>query len=221
MSTLPIALKIALLMVVAAAATYDFRYRKIPNWLNLCGVILGFGLNTLFQGRQGLISAGEGLLLAFAVYFGLYLIKGMGAGDVKLMAAIGSLVGPSHWFQIFIATALLGGVAAVLFALLKKRLAETCWNVLCIVQDLLHFRPPYRSNAQLDIRDERALRMPHGVTIAIGCAAAFVLSSSAYLNAPTLSFLILATKNFPNRAIRSWTKRILRREHSVYASPVV
>ena len=182
MHTLPIALRIALLLVVAVAATYDFRYRRIPNWLNLSGVILGFGLNTLLQGRQGFTSAGEGLLVAFAVYFGLYLIKGMGAGDVKLMAAIGSLVGPFHWFQIFIATALLGGVAAFLFALLKKRLAETCWNVLFIIQDLLHFRPPYQSNAQLDIRDTRALRMPHGVTIAIGCAAASFLSSSPSLN---------------------------------------
>lgn len=45
--------------------------------------------------------AGKGLLLALAIYLPLYLIRGMGSGDVKLMAAVGALVGPGAWFQIF------------------------------------------------------------------------------------------------------------------------
>jgi prepilin peptidase CpaA len=181
MSTLPLTIKFALALIVASAATYDFRYRKIPNWLNLSGLILGFGLNISLAGSSGFLSAGEGLLLAFSIYLPLYLLKGMGAGDVKLMAAIGSLVGPSTWFEIFLATALFGGLAAAVLALTKERFNETCWNVFCILHDLSHFRSPYRSNAQLDIRNARSLRMPHGVTIAIGCAAAFILSSSASL----------------------------------------
>jgi len=176
-STLPFVFKIALVLVVTGAAGYDCKYRKIPNWLNLSGLILGFGLNTLFGGTSGFVSAGQGFLLALAIYLPLYLIKGMGAGDVKLMGAIGSLVGPSNWFQIFVATALFGGLAAAMLALTKKRFGETCWNVFGILGDLLHLRAPYHSNAHLDIRDARALRMPHGVTIAIGCGTCLALSS--------------------------------------------
>src|SRR3954451_14942461 len=127
-STLPFVFKIVLVLVVTGAAGYDCKYRKIPNWLNLSGLILGFGLNTLFGGTSGFVSAGQGFLLALAIYLPLYLIKGMGAGDVKLMGAIGSLVGPSNWFQIFVATALFGGLAAAMLALTKKRFGETCWN---------------------------------------------------------------------------------------------
>lgn len=177
MSALPIAFKIALAGTVAAAAAYDCKYRKIPNWLNLSGLILGFGLNTLFFGGAGLLASAEGMLLAFAIYLPLFLVKGMGAGDVKLMAALGALVGPTNWFEIFLATSLVGGLAAAFLAFTKKRLNETCWNVLGILNDLLHLRAPYASNAQLDIRNTRALRMPHAVTIAIGSASFLIFSS--------------------------------------------
>lgn len=113
MDNTSIAIRLSLLLLVLVAAVYDFRFRRIPNWLNASGLVLGFGLNLLLFQSKGLAIAGEGLLLAAAVYLPLYLLRGMGAGDVKLMAAIGSLVGPWPWFQIFLATAILGGVAAV------------------------------------------------------------------------------------------------------------
>ena len=74
--------------------SYDVRYRRIPNWLTAIGVLLGLGLNTfLYQGWPGLRFSLMGLGLAFGIYFGLYAVRAMGAGDVKLMAAIGALVG--------------------------------------------------------------------------------------------------------------------------------
>lgn len=176
MNTLPIILRIVLVAVVVTAAAYDFKYRRIPNWLNLSGLILGFGLNLYLIGGPGLLSAGEGFLLALAIYIPLYLLRGMGAGDVKLMAALGAIAGPLPWLEIFIATALLGGLAAAVLAMSKKRFLETCWNVIGILKDLMHLRAPFFSKAQLDIRDSRALRMPHGVTIAIGALGALGLS---------------------------------------------
>jgi prepilin peptidase CpaA len=176
MSDLSLAVKLALALVVTGAAIHDCKYRKIPNWFNLSALVLGIGLNALMSGVPGLISSCEGLLLALAVYMPLYVVNGMGAGDVKLMAAVGSLVGPVRWLEILLATSVLGGLVAFIFAWRKKRLTETCWNVLGILEDLVHFRLPYRSNPQLDIRNAHSLRMPHGITIAIGSATFLVLT---------------------------------------------
>jgi prepilin peptidase CpaA len=101
----------------------------------------------------------------------LYLVRGMGAGDVKLMAAVGTLVGPGNWLQIFAATAIIGGTVAVGITILKKQFAGTCCNLWFLVREFAHFRLPHRSNSQLDVRNSQALRMPHGVLIAVGAMA--------------------------------------------------
>src|SRR6476646_2522394 len=122
---MPLVLKIALIAVVASAAFYDVRTRKIPNWLNLSGLVLGLGLNTLLLHAHGIMVALLGLGLSLLIYIPLYLIRGMGAGDVKLMAAVGSIAGPQNWLVIFVVTALLGGLVALVVVLSKKRLSET------------------------------------------------------------------------------------------------
>lgn len=98
---MPTVLNSTLIALVLVAAAYDLRFRRIPNWLNLSGVIAGFGVNTFLSGGHGLRNASLGLLCALLVYVPLYLIRGMGAGDVKLMAAVGAIAGPGHWLGIF------------------------------------------------------------------------------------------------------------------------
>jgi prepilin peptidase CpaA len=169
MSSLPIMIALPLAALVAAAAVYDFRFRRIPNWLNLSGVILGLGLNTFCFGLHGGLRSFEGLVLALAVYLPFYLLRGMGAGDVKLMAAVGSLAGPSNWFCIFVFTSVLGAVAGVVLAMGKRRFGATCCNVYFMAKDLLQLRAPYKTNPQMDFRNRDSLRLPHGVVIALGC----------------------------------------------------
>ncbi len=168
MHSIPLVVRLVLATVVLTAAVYDFRFRRIPNWLNLSGLVLGFGLNALFFQMHGAIAAGQGLLFAILIYMPLYLLRAMGAGDVKLMAALGSLVGPWNWLQIFLATAIAGGIVAAGLILFKRRFTDTCWNVWLLLKELSHFRAPHRGSAQLDVRNAAALRMPHGVLIAIG-----------------------------------------------------
>jgi len=102
----------------------------------------------------------------------------MGAGDVKLMAAVGAVAGAAHWFRIFLITAVLGGVLAIFFSLFKKRLASTFWNVGYILNEILHGRPPYVCREDLSVKSEKALRMPHGAIIALG--AIVYLGMAAY-----------------------------------------
>jgi prepilin peptidase CpaA len=165
---------LAALVVVAAAG--DIRRRKIPNWLTLGGVGAGLLAGTVNGGWSGLGQALGGMLLAFGVYFVLYCLRAMGAGDVKLMAAVGAIVGWSGWLEVFIASALAGGAFALALTIGTGRVRETWWNTAALVDELVHLRAPYRRRSQLDVRDRRALTMPHAVAIAAGTVACLLLA---------------------------------------------
>lgn len=167
MSSPPIVFQIVLVVVVCIAALYDIRFRRIPNWLVLTGVILGLGLNTYLFKWGGLRLSLLGLGLAMLIYFPLYLLRGMGAGDVKLMAAIGSIAGPANWLGIFIITGLLGGIVAVWLLLSRGKLRNSLWNIGFALQRLASFRAPY-VREELDISSPRSMKLPHGVMIACG-----------------------------------------------------
>lgn len=176
---MPAVLSIVLLLIVLPAAAYDLRYRRIPNWLTLSGIVLGIGTNTLLFGVHGALAACLGLLCALAVYVPLYLIRGMGAGDVKLMAAVGAIAGPSNWLGIFLATALIGGAVSLVMVAWKKRTRKTLSNLALIGIELFHFRLPSEAEPRLDMRHSDALRLAHGVIIAAG-SIAFLLFSAAH-----------------------------------------
>jgi prepilin peptidase CpaA len=162
---------IAVLLVLAAlAGVWDLRTRRIPNWLVLAGLIAGFGLNAVLAPSPlaGLETAGLGMLVGFGIYLVLHLLHAMGAGDVKFMAAVGSLVGWREWFHIFFAAVIIGAVAGVFLALSKGRLRSTFGNVGYIISEIAHFRPPHVRREDLDVKSEKALRMPHGAAIAAG-----------------------------------------------------
>jgi prepilin peptidase CpaA len=160
-------LKLALLTVAIIGGWSDFRTRRIPNWLNLSGLILGVGLNTLFLQAQGLKLAAAGLGLALLIYLPLYLIRAMGAGDVKFMVAVGALVGPENWLNVFLTTAILGGIASLCLIAARSRLQVTLSNMSTITNELMHGRLPFHKDPSLDVHDQRALGLPHGTLIAI------------------------------------------------------
>lgn len=171
----PLAAEAILLLMVIIAAVYDIRYRRIPNWLTGSGVLVGLVLNSFLQTpAPAILSFGgfwfalKGLLLAFGVYFFLYALRAMGAGDVKLMAAVGAMVGWQDWFGIFILSALIGGLAALVLSLAKRRLKTTFWNVGFIISEMGHGRPAYLGKEELDVRSKKGLGLPHGAVIAAG-----------------------------------------------------
>jgi prepilin peptidase CpaA len=168
------------MLIVITAAIFDLRSRRIPNWLTLSGILLGFALNAVLAypwPLEGLKNAGLGMLFAFAVYFVLYLIHAMGAGDVKLMAAVGAiLASPFGWFKLFLVTALIGGVFALVLLVFKGRLRKTFWNVAYLVNELGHARAPYMTREELDVKSPKAVTLPHGFTIAVSCLI-FVVGS--------------------------------------------
>lgn len=179
LSAPPPAITLVMLATVIAAAMFDVRSRRIPNWISVTGAALGLALNAfLADSFTGAWFALKGLLLGFGVYFALYMLRAMGAGDVKLMGAVGSLVGPSNWFAIFVITAIVGGIMALILVVIKGRLKHTLFNVGFILSEMKSGRPAYLGKEELDVKSKKALGLPHGAVIAVGCI--FFLALNAH-----------------------------------------
>src|SRR5262245_45845647 len=114
---MPAAIQIVLIAVVAAAAVWDVRTRRIPNELIVAGALSGLVLHGARTGVEGVLISLEGGLFGFALFIVFFLVRGMGAGDVKLFAAVGALVGPQILPLVFVFTALIGGIAAAVVIL--------------------------------------------------------------------------------------------------------
>jgi prepilin peptidase CpaA len=108
-----ITLQITLIVVLLTAVVTDLRSYRIPNWLTVPAMACGLLIHTLLNGQSGLIMSLEGLGLGLGLFLVFYVMGGMGAGDVKLMAAVGSILGPEGVLAAAVVTGLLGGVYAV------------------------------------------------------------------------------------------------------------
>jgi prepilin peptidase CpaA len=155
----------ALLMPLAALITYhDVRYRRIPNPFVLSALSGGLVINAVAGGGGGLLSALGGCALAFALMFGLHLFGAMGAGDVKLFAAVGALFGTRLVPSLFLVVLVTGGVLALLTALRSGTVRTTMLGVFRIFLGLL----PGRNIPQFPVPEDRTLTVPYGVAIMIG-----------------------------------------------------
>lgn len=172
---------LVLLTLLIGAAVYDVRYRKIPNWLSMSGIVLGFAINfAIGPPEGGVLFALKGFAAGFGLYLLLYVLRAMGAGDVKLMGAVGALVGPERWFGIFLVTAIVGGVMALLLVTARGRLKKTLFNVGFILSEIKHGRPAYVGKEELDVRTKKGVSLPHGAVIAI--STIFYLAVAAAVN---------------------------------------
>jgi prepilin peptidase CpaA len=115
---------LALSLGLAAAVVIDARTRRIPNWLT--GAIAGAGFGIAFGGGGVTpLQALLGVLVGLALMLPGHLIGATGAGDVKLMAAVGSFLGPGLAFRAFLYSALAGGVLALTIAARRGLLTDT------------------------------------------------------------------------------------------------
>jgi prepilin peptidase CpaA len=154
--------------LTVSAAVYDIRYRRIPNFLSVSGFAAGLAANVYLSHWEGLRQSLIGFAVAAVVYVLLYVLRAIGAGDVKLMSAIGAIVGVVAWFKIFLITAIAGAVGALVLVVLRGRSRQTLMNIGLIVSSLARLERPHQVSADLDVRSPHALRMPHAVPIACG-----------------------------------------------------
>ncbi len=147
-------------------AACDVRSRRIPNWLTGSAIGLGLVMHLFLQGWMALATAALAGVIGGGVFLLFYLSGGMGAGDVKLMAAVSVLVGLSHVGEVLIATALLGGVFAVALAVSKGQLKAVLGNIVGIF--FHHGKAGLTPHPELNITNPLTLRLPYGIAIAAG-----------------------------------------------------
>jgi prepilin peptidase CpaA len=155
----------ALLVPLAGIITYyDVRYRRIPNVFVLATLLCGLTMNTLSGGAGGLTSSLGGLAFAFGLMFALHIFGAMGAGDVKLFGAIGSVVGLGYVVPTFLVVLLTGGLLAFVSTLRAGTFRATMHRVLQIFVGLL----PGWEMPQFSVPADRRHTVPYGVAITLG-----------------------------------------------------
>jgi prepilin peptidase CpaA len=161
--------------VLLTAAVTDLRSQRIPNWLTFPAFLLGLAYHAGQQGMQGVFFSLEGAAAGIALLLVPYLMGGMGAGDAKLMGAVGSLLGPKMVLTAFLFTAIVGGAYAILVLAQKKLLRDflsRCRAILTLA--VLTRRLP-------DLPATKAPACPplrYGLAIALGTLIAILVKSS-------------------------------------------
>lgn len=162
---------------VSAAAVHDMATRKIPNKLIVIGWTLAVASQTLF-GDSGVI---QNILLGtatgFALLFPFYAVKGMAAGDVKMMMVVGAFAGPAITFQIVLATFIFGGIGAVAIVLYRGKLVAALDNMRIILMTYLMqaAQPANKSTIPDNVSFRSTGRMPYGPAIAVATITVVVL----------------------------------------------
>lgn len=161
---------ICLLVLLAMAAGSDLHSRRIPNWLVLTGLALALAVQWRLHGAaQGYASWGLGLLTGGGVFLPLWLLRGMGAGDVKLMAMVGAFVGPELAFEIVLVTCAIGGIWALAVVMFRRTLKSAGTNMLAIVLSKGGIESG-KGAASSSVGS-----LPYGVAIAIGTVSIMIL----------------------------------------------
>lgn len=169
MSLDPHLLDMMLAVLLLAALLSDITTRLIPNILVGSGVVLAFVWHFASSGMPGVIFCFKGLVVGMALLIIPFFLGGMGAGDVKLLGMVGAFLGAGTVWDVFLWTALIGGVAALIYLVASGRLLRMLKRLL---------RPVFSAFFPwllIDPRDkeESKLYMPYGAIIALGTLAAY------------------------------------------------
>jgi prepilin peptidase CpaA len=155
---------VLLIPLAVVIAYYDVRYRRIPNAFVLAAFSGGVLMNAILGGLQGVYSSIAGCALAFFLMFMFHIFGAMGAGDVKLFAAIGAVTGLHLVVPTFIVVVLTGGLLAVVSIIRAGILMTTMHRVLQIFAGML----PGWQMPKFTVPLDRKHTIPYGVAITMG-----------------------------------------------------
>ena len=171
-----------LFVLLVIASVSDYRTYKIPNWLTGGGIIFALVYNSAvpFSRDYGFLWALGGLAIGFVVMLPSYALRIMGAGDVKLMAMTGAFLGVTDTLQAVIYSLVVGGIAALAFAVFNKALVRMLANIKNITQMMMlsaigGFRPDVQIQAGKSVG-----KLPYGICISIGTIAYVIAKQIGY-----------------------------------------
>jgi prepilin peptidase CpaA len=157
---------VAVIAVVVAASVFDLGSRRIPNSLTVGAAVVAVAMQALLHGWSGLLSAASGWAVGLVLFLPLYAVGGMGAGDVKLLAAVGAWLGPigAAWTGLYGAVA--GGAMALAVALARGYARTAAKNVGTILRvwSMAGVQPV----EGLTLADKSSVRLPYALPLAAG-----------------------------------------------------
>ena len=168
----PLSVTLIVLFVTTCIMT-DVTTRRIPNAVTLSGIGTGLLIGGASHGLAGCAAAASGTLLAIALLIGPFALGGIGGGDVKMMAAIGSLAGPQALLASLLAGMILGGLVAVGVLVRRGRLGEKLHAMGAMTRSALLTRSFAPLRAQAEAQD--AVALPYSVPLGLGTAIALAL----------------------------------------------
>jgi prepilin peptidase CpaA len=159
---------IALFSFVLACCAVDLRARRIPNALSGAGALLGLCLSAAYFGSAGVASGLLGVLVMIAVLLAPFALGGLGAGDVKMMAAVGAFLGPRLAVLCLLAGMVVGGVVMALHLARLGRLGEklAALKAMVIAAGISRSVAPLRIAAD----DTGAISLPYSIPLGLGTA---------------------------------------------------
>ena len=150
-------------LAITAGCT-DWRWRRIPNWLTVSGAGLGLALNFWIAGWAGARASLLGMALGMALLLPFVLVRSLGAGDWKLMGALGACLGPEALLEVLLGTLFVAGLMALALILWKKRLRQTLRNLGRMLAALFTLHLP---GPELSLDNPQSLKVPFGVAVAV------------------------------------------------------
>ncbi len=158
-------------------AAFDLKSRRIPNFITGPALLTGLLFHGVLDGWRGVGTSLAAGLLCGLIFLVFYLGGGMGAGDVKLITAVGCLAGSANSPYLLILTSLAGGAMAVLLAVLRGQLKQTLSNVGTLAS--YHAREGLTPHPEINVLNASTLRLPYGVAIFAGSCITLMLSGSS------------------------------------------
>jgi prepilin peptidase CpaA len=155
------------------AGWLDWRTRRIPNWLTVSGFVTGLALHSILEGWYGAKVSLEGAGLALGVLLPLVLLRGVGAGDWKLMGAVGALMGWRPMLFVLLLSFLTSGLMAAFQMVATSRVKKTLWNVLSVAKGLATFG--LRRDPTISLDNPTLLKVPFGVATGAATVLSFAL----------------------------------------------
>ncbi|WP_019413198.1 prepilin peptidase [Paenisporosarcina sp. TG20] len=166
-------INIVLALILIISILTDLRNRKILNIVTLPAIISGFIYHIFTSGLEGFFFSGQGFLLGLGLLFIPFLMGGVGAGDVKLLAAVGAWKGALFIFYTGIYAGIIGGIIALLILLKRRELIFTLKRMLFSV---LFWKS---ANGALLAKDDKqgSISIPYAIPIALGTLFTFLMET--------------------------------------------
>lgn len=155
------------LLCAVIGSIHDLRERRIPNSVTGPAIVAGLMLHS-FTGRwSGLGNAALAGSIAGGISLLFWIAGGMGAGDVKLMTAVGCIAGTSSLHVLLFSIAIAGALFGIVVSVYCGRLRETLSNVNALL--VHHSRQGLKPHPDLNLDNPGTLRLPFALPIAAGC----------------------------------------------------